>query len=79
VHWSHGLFAASNGVEVPLLYAAGALGLALVGSGPYSLDALLGIASAWTPEVTWAVLGIGILGGLANLVIRRRPASPRSA
>src|SRR5215212_2800548 len=25
VHWEHGLFAASNGIELPLLYAAGAV------------------------------------------------------
>jgi putative oxidoreductase len=78
VHWSHGLFAASNGIELPLLYATGALGLALVGPGPYSLDALLGITSAWTPRVTWAVLAVGIGGGLANLVVRRRPAQARA-
>src|SRR5215218_8033419 len=38
VHWEHGLFAADNGIEVPLLYATAALGLALVGFGRYSLD-----------------------------------------
>src|SRR4249919_3319552 len=38
VHWPNGIFAASNGIEVPLLYATGALGLALVGPGPYSVD-----------------------------------------
>src|SRR3954470_20699944 len=43
VHWSHGLFATTNGIEVPLLYATGALTLALTGSGPYSLDAALGL------------------------------------
>ena len=79
VHWAHGLFATSNGIELPLLYATGALGLALVGPGPYSLDALLGITSAWTPGITWAVLSIGIVGGLANLMIRRRPHAARGA
>jgi putative oxidoreductase len=34
VHWSNGLFAATNGIEVPLLYAAVALGFALAGFGP---------------------------------------------
>ena len=79
VHWTHGLFATSNGIELPLLYAAGAFGLALVGPGPYSLDALLGIATAWTPAVTWAALAVGVGGGLANLVVRRPPAPPRGA
>jgi len=78
VHWGHGLFAGSNGIEVPLLYATGALGFALVGTGPYSLDAVLGISSAWTPAITLAVLVAGIVGGLANLAFRR-PAASRSA
>jgi putative oxidoreductase len=78
VHWANGLFAASNGIEVPLLYATGAFGLGLVGPGPYSLDAALGIAPVWTPAVTLAVLAAGIVGGLANLALRRAPA-PRTA
>src|ERR1700682_5903816 len=44
VHWEHGLFAAKNGIELPLLYATAAFGLALTGYGQYSLDAALGIA-----------------------------------
>src|SRR3954451_14555046 len=51
VHWKHGLFAASNGIEVPLLYAAGAVALALTGPGPFSLDAALGIDHIWTPAL----------------------------
>ena len=70
VHWKNGLFATHNGIELPLLYATGAFGLALTGFGGYSLDALLGIRAAWTPGVTWAVLTVGIVGGIANLVLR---------
>src|SRR5689334_1171602 len=36
VHLRNGLFAANNGIEVPLLYAAGAAALALTGPGAYS-------------------------------------------
>jgi putative oxidoreductase len=79
VHWEHGLFAADNGVEVPLLYATAAFGLALTGYGRYSLDALLGIAGYWTATVTWIVLVAGILGGFANLVLRRRPTTTAGA
>ena len=50
VHWRGGLFAATNGIEVPLLYATGALALALTGAGPFSLDAVLGIDQNWTPH-----------------------------
>jgi putative oxidoreductase len=70
VHLKNGLFATKNGIEVPLLYATGAFGLALTGFGNYSLDALLGIRTAWTPGITWAVLTVGIVGGIANLVLR---------
>ena len=72
VHLGNGLFAGSNGVEVPLLYATVALGLAFVGPGPFSLDAVLGITSIWTPAITIAALAIGIGGGIANLALRRQ-------
>ena len=75
VHWGHGLLSTSNGIEVPLLYAAGALALALTGYGAYSLDALLGLQPLWTPSVAWAAIGLGIVGGVANLFARRAPAT----
>jgi putative oxidoreductase len=78
VHWRHGLFATSNGIEVTLLYATGALSLALTGPGRYSLDALAGLTAYWTPAVTALVLVAGILGGIANLALRR-PAPPATA
>src|SRR5882762_11866695 len=42
VHWGHGVFATTNGIEMPLLYATAGVGLALIGFGPYSIDAGLG-------------------------------------
>ena len=75
VHAPHGLFAMSNGIEVPLLYGIGAAALTLTGPGLYSLDALLGFASLWTPPVSWAALVAGILGGALNLALRRPPAT----
>jgi putative oxidoreductase len=71
VHWSNGLLVTSNGIEVPLLYGALGVSLALTGPGDYSLDSLLGFAASWTPLVTWGVLAIGIVGGFANLVLKR--------
>jgi len=71
VHWQHGLFAASNGIEVPLVYGAGATALALIGPGAYSVDALLGLTSLWTPTLAWAAVAIGVIGGAANLALRR--------
>ena len=70
VHW-HGLFAANNGIELPLLYIVGAAAIALIGNGAYSLDAVLGLS--WNSSVVWVALGLGVLGGFANLAIRRAP------
>ena len=71
VHLKNGLFAMSNGIELPLLYGAAAAALTLTGPGRYSLDALLGLAPLWTPAVSWTALALGIVGGVANLAIRR--------
>ena len=71
VHWPNGLFAMSNGIELPLLYATGAATLTFTGFGLYSLDALLGLSSVWTPAITWGALIVGIAGGIANLAVRR--------
>jgi putative oxidoreductase len=75
VHAPHGLFAMSNGIEIPLLYGIGAATLTLSGPGHYSLDALLGLASHWTSPVSWAALAAGIAGAIANLALRRLPAA----
>jgi putative oxidoreductase len=75
VHRAGGLFAMTNGVELPLLYAAGAIALALTGPGAYSLDALLGLDSLWTPALAWAAIAAGVVGGFANLLVRRTPAT----
>jgi len=75
VHWKGGLFAATNGIEVPLLYATAAVALALTGPGPFSLDAVLGIDHTWTPAVKVAALALGAVGGVVNLLARRRSAT----
>jgi putative oxidoreductase len=74
VHWQHGVFAATNGIEVPLLYATGAVALALTGPGAYSVDALAGLTQYWTLAAVWSALAIGAIGGVANLALRRPAA-----
>src|SRR6266508_2519263 len=59
VHWKGGLFATTNGIEVPLLYATGAVALAFTGYGPFSLDVVLGIDQTWTPALKVAALAVG--------------------
>jgi putative oxidoreductase len=79
VHWQHGVFATNNGIEVPLLYGTGAVALALIGPGAYSLDALGGLTPYWTPVVAWSAIAIGAIGGVANLAIRRPAAQAAHA
>jgi putative oxidoreductase len=74
VHWKHGLFAQTNGIEVPALYSTGAVALALIGFGAYSLDAAIGLDQLWTTTLTWTVLAIGVAGAVVNLLLRRSPA-----
>jgi len=78
VHWPNGLLAATNGVELPLLYGAAAACLGLTGPGPYSIDDALGLTSWWTPPLTAAVMALGVVGGFANLALRRRAQPART-
>ena len=71
VHSKNGLLSTSNGIEVPLFYGAVAVGLALIGFGSYSLDALLGLQSLYTPTWAFVALAIGAIGGIGNLLVRR--------
>jgi putative oxidoreductase len=71
VHWKHGLFAGTNGIEVPLLYSTAVVALAFTGPGPFSLDAVLGIEHTWTPALKLIALAVGLAGGVVNLQARR--------
>jgi len=75
VHRGHGLFAMTNGIEVPLLYAVIAAALALTGFGAFSLDHAVGFAALWSPTIVWAVLALGVLGGIGNVAARRTPVA----
>ena len=79
VHWKGGFFAASNGIEVPFLYGAGAVALALAGPGRFSLDALFGLEWLWAPRIAAAALAVGVVGGVVNLLARRSAAVAATA
>jgi putative oxidoreductase len=79
VHLPNGFWAAKNGYEMPLLYAALAVVFAFAGFGAYSLDAAFGWSAFWTPQLAWAAVGLGIIGGLVNVAARRKPASEPAA
>jgi putative oxidoreductase len=70
LHVKNGFFWTNNGVEAAVLYAAGAVALAFTGFGAASLDALFGLTSLWTSDVTLAALAVGALGGISNVIAR---------
>jgi putative oxidoreductase len=74
VHVKNGFYAQKNGIEVPLLYSAAAVAIAMGGYGRLSLDAVLGLDKAFANErLTWAALAAGPLGGMLALSQREKP------
>src|SRR5437867_821931 len=72
VHLKNGFFAMVNGIELPFLYAAAALGLAFAGPGALSLDAALGLTFLNAPSLLAGILLLSILGAAATLTPRRQ-------
>lgn len=71
VHRKNGFFVEKQGVERPLLYAAGAVALASSGYGALSLDRALGLDRKLRhPLLTALALGGGIAAGYATLAQR---------
>ena len=79
VHLKNGFFAMSNGIELPFLYAASALGLAFSGAGAFSLDALLGQTFLSAPSDVEEILVLAVLGAAATLALRRQDHKQASA
>jgi putative oxidoreductase len=71
VHWKNGYFAQSNGIELTVMFAVGAVALAFTGFGEFSLDAVTGLAAVFSPVEIIGALGLGVLGGMGNLAMRR--------
>jgi len=71
VHWKNGFFAMANGVELPLMNAAGALAIAFAGPGAYSLDAWINFGALSDPGTKWIVIGAAVIVAVLNLLARR--------
>jgi len=78
VHRRNGFWNSDNGLEFPLLVWAGAVALAAVGGGRFSLDAAFGWAD--TLSGVWWGVGVAAVGALCSLLTltlwRRRPGAP---
>lgn len=74
VHKDNGFFAADNGIEVPLLYAAAALAFAAGEYGDCSLDHLFGI-DRFLAKRRWFYLGLSVAVGTAIAVLNQRSQS----
>ncbi len=75
-HRGHGFFASENGIELPLVYAAGAAVFAFSGYGGYALDAPLGLQGLRRPEAAWIALALAVVLGLATNALRRPASAP---
>ena len=72
-HVGRGFFAMEGGIELPFLYAAAALGIAITGAGAISLDAAWGLAFVNRPGFVLGALALGVIGAVVSLSVRRRP------
>jgi putative oxidoreductase len=70
VHWRNGFFNSKGGYEFPLTLAVGAVAIALVGAGAWSVDAAIGFAIDDSAARIGLVL-LGVLVGLIALAVPR--------
>jgi putative oxidoreductase len=73
VHLSNGLWATENGIELNLVYAAGAVALAGAGAGSISIDGAAGLDLTGAGYALGA-LGLGIIGGVGAVLTGRMVA-----
>jgi putative oxidoreductase len=71
VHLNNGFFATKNGVEIPMLYAMGALILAFVGPGDFSLDRALNLLPYYSDRAAWLWIGMAIAVAFVNYAVSR--------
>ncbi len=75
VHWPNGFFAQKGGIELGVVYAAGALALAASDYGSISVDALFGVRETFKNPT---LIALALAGGLAGawVVLQQRDTSP---
>jgi putative oxidoreductase len=69
VHLPNGFWNKASGIEFPLALAAGVLVVLGLGPGADSIDRLIGFGLV--EPILWALLIVGLLGGLAAYAITR--------
>lgn len=74
VHIKNGFFITKQGYEYNLVLGLSALSLAFTGPGRFSLDELLGCCHSGF-YVGLGALAIGVIGSMAQLAMRKRPAA----
>jgi len=77
VHLPNGFWNKAGGIEFPLVLAAGVLVALGVGPGSLSADRLIGFGLV--EPILWALLVVGLLGGLAAYGITRVAPAPQPA
>ncbi len=71
VHLSNGFFAATNGIELPLMYGVMAMALAVAGHGRHAVDAHVKRTEVLhRPLVVSGALGMSVLGAVGSLLMR---------
>jgi putative oxidoreductase len=79
-HLPKGFWVGNGGWEFPVPLVAGALAVALIGTGRYSLDALLGLSYPDTlVGLWWIVMGVGVALALILHAMFRPKAAPKAA
>jgi putative oxidoreductase len=77
VHLHKGFFITNGGWELNSAYIAGAVAIAYVGSGAYSIDSALGMTFLSSTQSASILMGAAIVLAVVNLLVRR-PAPQQS-
>ena len=80
VHAPNGFFGMNNGIELPLVYIAGAVLVAFTGPGSLSMDAAFGLEALSTGPNALVALAFAVVVALLNIVARgHKPATASSS